>query len=265
MKPLTFINTEKTLVRDLKSLGLAAGDTIIVHTAFGKIGWVNGGPEALINALKSVVTESGTIVMTAQANLSDPALWIAPPVPKSTWAEIRRTMPAYNPKTTPTVGQGIVPEYFRTLPGVVRSGHPAISFTAWGKGSKRLMAGHTTKADFGEASPLGKLYRANAKVLLIGTNYRSCTALHLAEIRSGTITFSRQGSPMMVDGKRKWVWYQESDAQTDDFAACGQAFERKHRAAVTKARIGKAPSRLAHLPTLVDFASTWMEAIRNRE
>ncbi len=265
MKPLTFINTEKTLCRDLRALGLGTGDVCIVHTALGRIGWVNGGPEAIVTALKNSVGDSGVIAMTAQTNLNDPGLWVDPPVPKSTWAEIRRTMPPYDPKTTPTTGQGVVPEYFRTLPGVTRSGHPALSFTAWGKGARRLMAGHTPKADFGEASPLGKLYRADGKVLLVGVDYANCTALHLAEIRSGTVTFSRQGSPMMVAGKRKWVWYQESDAYTDDFAACGRAFERKHPGAVKKGRIGKAPSRLVDFVALVDFASEWFEATRNRE
>lgn len=265
MRPLSFINTEPTLRRDLKALGLGKGDHILAHTSLGRIGWVNGGPEAFVSALKEAVGDNGAIAMTAQANLSDPALWVAPPVPKSTWADIRRTMPAYDPKTTPTEGQGIIPEYFRTLPGVIRSGHPAISFTAWGKGARSLMAGHTTKADFGEASPLGKLYRKGAKVLLVGAGYDSCTALHLAEIRSGTITFSRQGSPMMVDGKRKWVWYQESDPQTDDFAACGRAFERKHKGAVQIGKVGKATSRLIDMVALVDFATEWFEATRSLE
>lgn len=263
MKPQTNINTEKTITRDLRALGLRKGNVIIAHTGLGRIGWVNGGPKAYVNALKNVVSDSGGIVMTAQTNLSDPGLWVAPPVPKKWWAEIRRTMPPFDPQTTPTVGQGVVPEYFRTLPGVYRSGHPILSFTAWGAEAKHLMARHTLDADFGDASPLGKLYDLGARVLLVGADYAACTALHLAEIRSGTISFSRQGSPMRVDGKRKWVWYKESDAQTEDFAPCGRAFERKHGDKVHKGRVGKAPARLFPLPLLVDFATDWFKRKRS--
>jgi len=255
--------TRASLARDLRRLGARQGDVLLVHTAFSKLGWVNWSPQTLIEALTDALGEDGTLVMTAQTGMSDPAEWNAPPVPKSWVSEIRRTMPAYDPKLTPVRGQGVVPEYFRTWPGVVRSAHPQISFCAIGKRARSLMRGHTLEADFGEASPLGKLVRAKARVLMLGTGYESCTALHLAEHRSATAPLVRQGAPMLVDGKRKWIWYKGLDHDSSDFERLGRAFERKRKDAFDKGRVGIAQSRLVDMAALVEFATEWM--LRNRE
>lgn len=255
--------TRATLRRDLRALGVRGGDVLLVHTAFTKLGWINNGPQTLVEALVDAAGEDGTIVMTAQTGLSDPAGWNAPPVPKDWVREIRRTMPAYEPGKTPVRGQGVVPEYFRTYPGALRSGHPAISFCALGKRARTLLRGHTLDASFGEKSPLGKMVRANAKVLMLGTTYESCTALHLAEHVSATAPLVRDGVPTMVDGKRKWVWFKDLDHDSSDFVRIGRAFERKHPDAVRKGKVGLAASRLLEMPTLVDFAAAWME--RNRD
>ena len=176
------------------------------------------------------------MVMTAQTGLSDPAEWANPPIPKEWIAEVRRALPAYDREKTPARGQGVVPEYFRTYPGVKRSAHPEISFCALGKRARGLLSGHTLEADFTDKSPLGKMVRAGAKVLMLGTNYESCTALHLSEHRSNTRPIVRQGLPMMVDGKRKWVRYKGMDHDSGDFDRIGLAFERKHKAAFSKGK-----------------------------
>jgi len=248
-----------TLARDLKKLGLRPGDVVLVHSAFSKLGWTMGGPQTMVEALTDAVGPDGTVVMTAQTGLSDPAEWNSPPVPKEWVATIRRNMPPYDPKLTPVRGQGVLPEYFRGWPGVVRSAHPEISFCAVGKRARSLMRGHTLEADFGTKSPLGKMVRAGAKILMLGTTYESCTALHLSEHVSDTVPLVRQGAPMMVDGKRKWVWYKGLEHDSSDFDDIGRAFERKCKDSFTKGKVGIAPSRLVDMSALVDFASDWME------
>ena len=107
--------TRETLVRDLKHLGLASKMTVIVHSSLRAIGWVCGGPVAVIQAIMEVVTPEGTIVMpTHSGDLSDPSGWQNPPVPESWWSILQETMPAYDPRITPTRGMGRIVEVFRT-------------------------------------------------------------------------------------------------------------------------------------------------------
>jgi len=202
-------------------------------------------------------------VMTAQTGLSDPADWVNPPVPESWWEEIRNSIPAFDPAITPNRGQGLVPEYFRTLPGTIRSDHPAVSFTANGPRAAELLTNHTLEADLGDASPLGEMVLAEAKVLLIGVDYEPCTAMHLAEDRAQAAPLIKCGAPMMVDGKREWVWYQGLDGDNDDFAACGTAFEIAHPNSVRTGNIGSSESRLVEMKLLVEFATKWFP--ENRE
>ena len=92
--------TVDSLTRDLLSLEVRSGDVVLVHASLSSLGWVNGGPVAVIEALLRAVGPEGTIVMPAQsANLSDPANWGAPPVPASWHQTIRETMPTYDPGT----------------------------------------------------------------------------------------------------------------------------------------------------------------------
>ena len=53
--------TRDTLVRDLKHLGLASKMTVIVHSSLSTIGWVCGGPVAVIQTIMEVVTPEGTM------------------------------------------------------------------------------------------------------------------------------------------------------------------------------------------------------------
>src|SRR5690554_4784310 len=176
-------NTINSLVKDFKELGLEAGDVVIAHFAMSKMGWVSGGAEAVILALKEVITDEGTIVMPAQsAGNSDPEDWENPPVPKEWFETIRNSIPVYNPKTTPTRGIGVIPELFRTFPGVIRSNHPHASFTSFGKLKNEIITNHELSPMFGINSPLGNLYKIkNSKILLVGTTFETSTALNLSE------------------------------------------------------------------------------------
>ena len=49
------------IIQKLKEVGLKIGDTVMVHTSLGKMGYVCGGAQAVIEALMEVVGDSGTI------------------------------------------------------------------------------------------------------------------------------------------------------------------------------------------------------------
>src|SRR5213082_1002062 len=79
-----------SLLADFTALGVTPGMTLLVHSSLSALGWVCGGPVAVVRALLDVLTPSGTLVMPAHsANLSDPAQWENPPVP-SEWVPVIR-------------------------------------------------------------------------------------------------------------------------------------------------------------------------------
>lgn len=253
-----------TLSRDLRTLGVSPGDVVLVHVAMSRLGWVPGGAHGVVTALLDAVGDTGTLVMPTQTpHLSEPSNWENPPVPESWWPTIRDETPAFDPAATPSRGMGVVPECFRTVAGTARSAHPQVSFAARGPAAAALLDGHTIGDAFGETSPLGALYDRGAKVLLLGVGYDTCTALHLAEVRATWPGKRRRrdGAPMMVEGERRWVTFEDLDTDGDDFAAAGAAFDADVGAA-SEGEVGRARARLVPMRALVDHAVTWMTRTR---
>ena len=127
------------IVSALKSVGLQNGDSVMVHTSLGQIGYVCGGAQTIIEALIDVVGQNGTIMMPTQSwkNL-DPETGVHWDADEADWDTIRENWPAYDKAITPTNTMGAVAEMFRSWPGTLRSDHPARSVAAWGKNAKYL-------------------------------------------------------------------------------------------------------------------------------
>ncbi|MCM0594474.2 MAG: AAC(3) family N-acetyltransferase [Gloeotrichia echinulata DEX184] len=249
--------TRQTLATDLFNAGLTPGMTVIVHSSLSSLGWVCGGSVAVVQALMDVITPDGTIVMpTHSGDLSDPATWEAPPVPSEWWPIIRETMPAFDPKVTPTRGMGQIVEAFRTWQNVVRSSHPAVSFAAWGKQSEKIVSHHSLDNSLGENSPLARLYDLNAWVLLLGVGYDSCTSFHLAEYRIGQKERVNRGAPILENGQRVWKVYTDIEFEDDCFVEIGEALEKTGD--VKFSTVGLAKIKLFSIINAVDFAVNWL-------
>lgn len=247
--------TRDRLTDELRSLGLGNGDLVLVHSSLRSLGWVNGGPVAVIQALLEAVGGDGTVVMPAHsANLTDPQNWGAPPVPEAWIETIRETMPAYDPRITPTRDMGQVAELFRIWPGVVRSDHPSTSFAALGPLAEEVTGSHSLEDPLGENSPLGALYRLGAKVLLIGVDFNKCTALHLAERHAWPDRSKiREGAPLVIDGQRRWVAFETPELMdSDHFLSVGVSALQSGIAA--QGPLGEGRGIFADMRQLVDHA-----------
>ena len=255
--------TISSLVGALRAIGVETGQTVLVHSSMRRLGWVCGGAEAVVLALLEAVGQRGTVaVPTHSGGHSDPENWRAPAVPPSWWEEIRATMPAFDSRLTPTRKMGAVVECMRHVPGFVRSYHPAFSIGAVGPNSELITGTHELGMGMGEGSPLARLYDIDARVVLLGVGHENNTSLHLAEYRTAQPTRPRRtfSAPVLLDGARQWVSYDDIDHDDDDFPTIGAAFAQT--GAEVEGPAGAGVARQMSQRAVVDFGARWMEANR---
>jgi aminoglycoside 3-N-acetyltransferase len=259
----TAVNRDE-LATELATLGLTSGMTVLVHASLRSMGWVDGGAEAVVAALRQVLGPDGTLVAaTPTAENSDTSRDYLARIAGLTARQVRdykRRMPAFDRHKTPA-GSGRIAEAIRTMPGAIRSAHPQSSFAAIGPLARRLMRRHPVHCHLGEDSPLGKLYAAGAWILLLGVGYESCTTLHLAEYRYLDNPPRRTYRCVIrYRGQPQWRKYIDVVLDDSDFSAIGNVLDKEivqHRGYV-----GSAECRLVPLRDVVDCAAEWMRAHR---
>lgn len=255
--------TRTSLVADLSALGVRAGSVLMVHSSLSSLGWVVGGAQTVVEALLDVVGPDGTIVMPTQTGqLTDPALWSNPPIPDEWVDEVRANMPVFDPALTPTRAMGQIVEVFRHVAGVVRSPHPTVSFAACGPSAHQVCSEHPLTNQFGETSPLARMYELDATVLLLGVGHGNNTSLHLAETRAEwpSKSLSADCAKVMVDGVATWVDFDELRPDESDFDTIGDAFAATGRQ--IQGRVGQATALLMRQRDIVDFGVGWISANR---
>ncbi len=143
----------------LKHLGVKRGDRLLVHSSLKLLGWVDGGADAVIDALEATVGPSGTVMMPA---------FTFPP------AEI------FDPVRTPTT-MGAISEAFRKRPDVIRSIHPTHSVAVWGADARRFASAHETATALGVGSPVHRILSEGGDIILLGVGHWANSAVHVAE------------------------------------------------------------------------------------
>jgi aminoglycoside 3-N-acetyltransferase len=256
----------RDLGRDLRRLGLEAGDTVVVHVALSRVGPLDGGPAAFLDALREVVGDAGTIVMPAfTPALCHPAAIIrpsAPPPPRPATAVGSGGVPRFDAAATPVSPRlGVVAEAFRHVAGTRRSGHPHVSFCANGPEAGPIVEDHPLPFRLGPQSPLGRLAERAAKVLMVGSGWETCTSLHLAEYHAPYAGRLMGWWPVPGDGE--WLLAQDLLLWEGDFGALGAGYEAARPAGCRSGAVGGAASVVVPFVDLVEFATTWLIAHRD--
>ena len=119
--------TKQQIISDLIALGIEPGITVMMHSSLSALGPVEGGPEAVVDALLEVIGPYGTLLVPAFRD--------------SVW-EDRSDLTNSDCECTPADGlctskqpgfQGVIPETVRQRPQSLRSCHPTHSWVGLGK------------------------------------------------------------------------------------------------------------------------------------
>jgi aminoglycoside 3-N-acetyltransferase len=237
------VNTAASLIADLASLGLQRGMIVMVHSSLSRVGWTDGGPLTVIQALLEILGPDGTLVMPAESpQLSDP-----------------NSQDVFDPQTTPTT-MGAIPEAFRCHPGTLRSSHPLVSVCANGGHAQQITAEHALEFCEGRGTPFEKLYALDGWTLLLGVGFNRCTSLHYAEslVPNRRTMISR--FPLLEDGSR--VWVEKLSMGTDNgthFPIVGRRFV--DRGNVRSGKVGSADALFFSTRALVDFAEGYFREV----
>lgn len=223
------------LAEELRALGLAAGDRVVVHSSLRAVGQLAGAPETVAQALLSVVGRSGLVV-----------------APTFTYDN-----ETFDPLLTPG-RTGALAEFLRGRPGAVRSLHPFYSVIAVGAGASELCDGHQLVAATGAGSPLDRLATDGGKVLLLGVGHTSNTTIHVGEFRAEVSYLDIPFDPEWPTAATIELGDSRSiDVSYERFPGCSRAFgtiERslRKRGAVRDGRVGRALAQLVSGRALVE-------------
>jgi aminoglycoside N3'-acetyltransferase len=167
------------LTEDLARLGVAPGDTVMVHASLRRLGPVEGGAAGVIAAIDAAVGSGGSSLMALGAR--DEWSWVNDQ-PEDARAELLADAEPFDPLATPVQDDmGALAEVFRTTPGTRVSDHPEGRFGARGRLADELTRDVPWDDYYGPGSPLERLVEHDGKVLRLGADTNTVTLLHYAE------------------------------------------------------------------------------------
>jgi aminoglycoside 3-N-acetyltransferase len=158
---------------------------------------------------------------------------------------------------------GIIPETFRKQNGVLRSSHPHVSFSAWGKDNSFIIKNHSLDYALNNDSPLGRIYNLEGYILFLGAPTNSNTSLHLAEYSQKNTYLKTKvwEVKLSIEGIEQWSTYNDINNESDDFDQIFDEF-RTVTGLVKSGFVGEAESFLMPIKDMVDFSVDWMNKNR---
>lgn len=263
--------TRDDLRADLEELGVRAGDLLMLHASLRKLGLSRadvgaGGAELLLDALEAAVGPQGTLLMVLGTDY--PMDWVYDHPPEARAALLEGSPPFDHRGAAILPEIGWLAEAFRRRPGTLVSDNPSGRFGARGARAEALLADQPWDDYYGPGSPLDTLCRRGGRILRLGADAETVTALHHAEYLADLPDKKRVRWDYVVagaDGAPRHVWIDCLDDLggiadwdgEDYFASILNAYLAlgRHR----EGRVGKAQSELIEAADIVRFGARWME------
>jgi aminoglycoside N3'-acetyltransferase len=259
--------TSERLLDDLRALGIRSGDLIMVHASLRRLGLAfTGGADLILDVLDAAVGPSGTLMMMIGTDY--PQNWVNHR-PEEERARLLEDSPSFDPVSAPANQEvGWLAEAFRRRPGTLVGENPSGRFAARGQEAAMLLRDAPWHDYYGSGSPLESFCRQGGRILRLGADPDTVTALHYSEYAA------------RLPDKRRVRWYfriqEAAGPETVDthclddnrgivawegedyFALILQAYLAEGSART--GTVGKAASELLDAADLVAFGARWMEA-----
>lgn len=212
---------------------------ILIHSSLASFGHVPGGEGTVVAALK-------TLTQRGDSSLPQMTLMFC----------AHSDEEPFDLRSTSCRKMGRIPEYIRKMAGTHRSKHPLLSFCACGPKAAFFMAKHSFVSGLGPDSPLGKLYTEDGLILMLGTDWKTCTALHLAEYynpKREILTCSAA----VVDHIGPFSYIRSRTAidiafHTENFQEAGMHFEKENKTHILTGELPQGEWKLMRIRDLVD-------------
>jgi aminoglycoside 3-N-acetyltransferase len=164
--------TGDEVVAALREAGVRAGDGVFFQASMSSFGEIEGGAQAVQDALDEVTGGDALVAMPAFPF-------------QGSVLEYLRGDPCFDVRSTPSA-MGALSERFRRLPGTARSLHPTHSVAARGPGAAELVAGHESAATpFGAGTPFERMLERALVQVWFGTGMHAFTVYHTFECLLG--------------------------------------------------------------------------------
>jgi aminoglycoside 3-N-acetyltransferase len=177
-----------------------------VHSSLSGLGFVAGGAESVIAALREVLGPEGTLAMPAY------------PWADFSLAALKQEHVFALSETPSTMGK--ITEAFRRQPGVLRSAHYTHSVCAQGPRAEFLTADHADAiTPVGPGSPFARLLECDGAVLALGSTFGHITFYHVIEDTLADFPFAvyhaetLRGPVRLTDGSFRETRYRVHDPQ----------------------------------------------------
>ena len=153
----------------LGSVGVTSGDTVLLHSGFDSTtSGFRGSAREFIDAFVDLLGPSGNLVMVSLPY-------------RSSSLEYLRNLKTFDVRKTPSM-MGLVSEFYRRRPGVLRSLHPTHPVLASGPKAEWIVADHESCLyPCGPSTPFEKLLTLDAKAVFFNCVFDNFTFFHNLE------------------------------------------------------------------------------------
>ena len=240
--------TKEQLIKDLESLGVPKGRIVTVHTSLRAVGEIEGGGDTILNALIEVFTKDGGLLS----------------IPTHTWDS-----DVYDMRKAESC-IGTLPRLAAAHKNAFRTLHPTHSMAVFGEKERAVAFIKNEETADTPANPegcLGKLFREDGYVILLGVGQDKNTFLHCVEEMMnvpGRLTSEKVKRFIIhTDGRkeeRELFWF--DDSLISDVSVYFPKFEPafRYHGAIKDGKVGNANVQLCSASKMKEV----LETIYNR-